>query len=154
MEHGDLDAVLLLFDRVAAEEQWIGTEPGYDRDRYREIFGFAMSIDNGMFVAVLDGAVAGFLTSYRHEEYGWTLGMMVDAPHRGRGVGSALMDAFIAWARARGIARLSLLVFPHNERALALYRKYGFAEIERYPEDVSRRSGERWDTILMQRDLR
>jgi ribosomal protein S18 acetylase RimI-like enzyme len=153
MRHGDLDAVLLLFDQVAAEGLWIGTEPGYDRERYREIFGFAMSVNNGMFVAESDGSLVGILTTYRHEEYGWTLGMMVDERHRGRGVGRALMDALFAWARGKGIARLSLLVFPHNERALALYRSSGFVEKERYPNDVMRRNGEHWDSILMQKEL-
>jgi GNAT superfamily N-acetyltransferase len=153
MEQGDLDAVLHLFDRVAAEERWIGTEPGYDRERYREIFAFAIAIGNGMFVATRDGQLAGILTTYRHEEYGWTLGMMVDEPHRGHGVGRALMETLFSWARGKKIKRLSLLVFPHNERARALYRATGFVDKQRYPRDVARRNGEYWDSILMQKVL-
>lgn len=81
------------------------------------------------------------------------LGMMVDARRRGGGIGKALLDAICGWARARAIPQLSLLVFPHNERALRLYRGAGFEEVERYPADVTRKDGTVWDTILMRKLL-
>lgn len=154
IKHGDIDAVLLLFDAVANERLWIGTEPGYDREKYRDIFGRAASGGNGMFVAETpDGEIVGMLSSYDHAEYGWMLGMMIDARYRGAGIGKALLDALCGWARARAIAQLSLLVFPHNERALRLYRGAGFVEIERFPADVTRKDGAVWDTILMRKTL-
>ena len=153
MEHGDLDAVLLLFARVANELIWIGTEPGFDRVKYRDIFGLSIALGNGMFVATHDGAIIGMISSYRHEEYGWTLGMLVDSQHRGKGLGYALLEQLFSWARGRNVSQLSLLVFPHNDRALALYRRTGFEEIERYTADVTRATGEVWDTILMRKLL-
>ena len=53
---------------------------------------------------------------------------------------------------SRSIPHLSLLVFPHNERALALYRKFNFVEIDAAAQ-IARRSGEAWDAILMRRAL-
>jgi ribosomal protein S18 acetylase RimI-like enzyme len=153
MEHGDVDAVLLLFDAVAAERLWIGTEPGYDRQKYRDMLGFSLSNGNGMFTAVRDGAIVGVITEYRHDPYGHTIGMLVDAGYRGQGVGAALLERLIGWARERLIPHLSLLVFPHNERALALYRKFGFLEIDAQAAQISRRSGEAWDAILMRKTL-
>jgi ribosomal protein S18 acetylase RimI-like enzyme len=47
---------------------------------------------------------------------------------RGRGVGSALVQAAKAEARAAGLARLSLGVLPDNVAALLFYRRQGFAE--------------------------
>lgn len=154
MEHGDLDSVLLLFARVAEERLWIGTEPGFDRAKYRDIFGLSIALGNGMFVAVHDGEIVGMISSYRHEEYGWTLGMLIDEHFRGHGLGRQLLDHLFEWALGRKIERLSLLVFPHNDRALALYRSTGFIEIERYYHDVTRETGEVWDTILMQKQMR
>ncbi len=153
MEHSDLDAVLLLFARVAEERIWIGTEPGFDRVKYKDIFGLSIALGNGMFVAAHDGIIIGMISSYRHEEYGWTLGMLLDEHHRGHGLGYQLLEQLFSWARGRSISQLSLLVFPHNERALALYRRTGFEEIERYPADVTRSTGEVWDTILMRKLL-
>ena len=151
MAHGDLDEVLFLFANVAEERMWIGTEPGFDRVKYRDIFGLSIALENGMFVADHDGQIVGMISSYRHEEYGWTLGMLVAEAFRGHGLGRALLDELIAWARSRKIEMLSLLVFPHNTRAIALYESEGFTEIERYENDVTRANGEVWDTILMQR---
>jgi GNAT superfamily N-acetyltransferase len=153
MELRDIDAALVLFDRVAAERLWIGTEPGFDQQHYRDIFGRAIGLQNAMFVAEEEGRIVGLLTTFEHVDYGWTIGMMVDESHRGLGIGRSLMERLFAWATARGIGHLSLLVFPHNERALALYRSTGFIEVERYENDVRRKSGERWDTILMRKTL-
>jgi ribosomal-protein-alanine N-acetyltransferase len=49
--------------------------------------------------------------------------------HDGRGVATSLMDD--AWddARARGIARATLEVAVSNERAQALYARYGFMPV-------------------------
>lgn len=154
MEHGDIEAVLLLFDAVAAERVWIGTEPGYDRTKYRDMFAFSLSNGNGMFVAVRDAAVVGVITEYRHDPYGHTIGMLVDETHRGGGIGTALLGRLIDWARERYVSHLSLLVFPHNERAIALYRKFDFAEVDAAAMQIPRKSGEAWNAILMRKDLR
>ena len=52
-----------------------------------------------------------------------------------------------------GAKALSLHVFPHNEAAIALYRSAGFVEIERFERDVTRQTGEVWDTIFMRKEL-
>jgi diamine N-acetyltransferase len=51
------------------------------------------------------------------------------APTRhGRGVAQLLMDAVVRSAAARGAGALWLSVWEHNPRAIAFYRKVGFAE--------------------------
>jgi ribosomal protein S18 acetylase RimI-like enzyme len=153
MEHGDIEAVLLLFDAVAAERVWIGTEPGYDRTKYHDMLGFSLSNGNGMFVALNDARVVGVITEYRHDPYGHTIGMLVDEGHRDRGIGTALLGRLIDWARQRYVTHLSLLVFPHNERAIALYRKFDFVEVDAAALKIPRESGESWDAMLMRLDL-
>lgn len=154
MQPADIDAVLDLFERVAAERLWIGTEPGFDRETKRDVFGRSISMGNGLFVAQNEaGGIVGLVSAFPHAEYDWTIGMMIDEPYRGAGLGRRLVDTIIAWARGRAIARLSLFVFPHNERALRLYRSRGFVEIERYANDVRRADGHVWDTILMRKTL-
>lgn len=53
----------------------------------------------------------------------------VARPWHGRGVADALMDAVLAAARARGAATLWLGVWERNPRAIAYYRKRGFADV-------------------------
>ena len=63
------------------------------------------------------------------------LGRLVVAPtRRGEGYGTELIQALLAkGCRELGASRASLFVLSHNTRALALYRKLGFAEAA-YPE--------------------
>jgi len=57
------------------------------------------------------------------------LGMGVERGHRGRGLGRALLETAIAWARDAGLAWIDLGVFAHNPRARALYASAGFVEV-------------------------
>ena len=57
--------------------------------------------------------------------------------------------AAIEWARERGLHKLCLSVFAHNEAAIALYRKFGFIEEGRRIKQYRRTSGELWDSIEM-----
>ena len=57
------------------------------------------------------------------------LGMAVAGPAQGKGVGSALMAALIDYAdRWAAVVRIELTVFSDNDRAIALYRKFGFVQ--------------------------
>jgi putative acetyltransferase len=54
--------------------------------------------------------------------------MSVSREWRGRGVGSSLLLEALRWAEWAGVEKVSLTVYPHNEAARALYRKFGFEE--------------------------
>lgn len=60
-----------------------------------------------------------------------TIGVAPQA--RGRGVGRAILDALLDWARQAGAAEIFLDVRPSNEGAIALYNSRGFVEIGRRP---------------------
>ena len=84
-----------------------------------------------------DEAVYGNLLQLPHpSEAAWRerleamgLVMAVTLPAQGKGVGSALMAALIDYAdRWAAVMRIELTVFTDNERAIALYRKFGFVQ--------------------------
>jgi ribosomal protein S18 acetylase RimI-like enzyme len=77
--------------------------------------------------------------------------MLVAREARDKGVGSALMATALAWADGHGIAETLLAVFPNNDAALALYRRYGFVDAELKQNALPRRGGERWDLLIMRR---
>jgi ribosomal protein S18 acetylase RimI-like enzyme len=142
----DARALAELFASVAKERDGIATEPPVDiKVRTKR---FANSIEETV-VAVASDEVVGFLhlESTRH---GFAeLGMGVARPWRGRGVGSALLTAAIDKARAHGLHKRSLEVFPHNHAAIALYRRFGFVEEGRRVKHYRRGNGELWDSIVM-----
>jgi RimJ/RimL family protein N-acetyltransferase len=76
------------------------------------------------------------------------LGLMVAASHRRRGIGRALLDQAVAWAREHGVSKLELHVFPHNDAAIALYESFGFVR-EGYRKSHYRRPDGYVDAILM-----
>jgi len=76
------------------------------------------------------------------------LGLMVAAGYRRRGIGRALLERAVAWARESGVRKLELHVFPWNEPAIALYESFGFVR-EGYRKGHYLRSGEAVDAILM-----
>lgn len=47
---------------------------------------------------------------------------------RGRGVGDALIQAIVSWAKKQHAARLVLSVRDNNARAIALYTRHGFCD--------------------------
>ena len=76
------------------------------------------------------------------------LGLMVAAEYRRRGIGRALLDRTVDWARTIGVRKLELHVFPWNEPAIALYESYGF-EREGLRRGHYVREGDEVDAILM-----
>lgn len=81
------------------------------------------------------------------------LGVSVVKAEWGKGVGSALMEKLISYARNCGIELLNLEVRSDNKRAIALYEKYGFKHIGISPAFL-KTDGQYVDCELMYLDLR
>jgi ribosomal protein S18 acetylase RimI-like enzyme len=77
---------------------------------------------------------------------------MVAAQARRQGIGRALLSQAVDWARAAGVRKLELHVFPHNEPAIRLYEAFGFVR-EGYRKDHFRRGRGYVDAILMAYDV-
>jgi RimJ/RimL family protein N-acetyltransferase len=143
---GDAPAMAQLFAAVAAERDGIATEPPVDVDKRAEQFA---SSSHESLVAEAEGRIVGTINVAVGRFGVGDIGMLVDAAWRGRGVGSGLLEAAIAWAREQGLHKLCLEVFPTNTPAIALYCKYGFAEEGLRPKQYRRASGELWDSLAM-----
>jgi putative acetyltransferase len=80
-----------------------------------------------------------------------TLGISVVTEAQGQGVGSALMQAMCDYAdRWMGVLRIELTVYADNARAIALYRKFGFAT-EGCHRGYALRDGHYADALAMAR---
>ncbi len=85
------------------------------------------------WVAQLDGAAAGF--AYIDGE--WLDELWVRKPFQGRGIGSALVRHAEGLMREAGVARARLSVLQANIRAIALYRRLGWAESHAFQDKRS-----------------
>lgn len=104
-------------------------------------------------LVALDGAtVVGWCDVLRVAReplrHGGVLGIGLLPAWRGRGLGGRLMRRAITAARERGLTRIELSVRHDNERAIALYRKLGFAE-EGRKRNAMRVDGVYYDQIFM-----
>jgi GNAT superfamily N-acetyltransferase len=63
---------------------------------------------------------------FNGEEHGHVGIIAVTEAAEGRGAGAALMRAAEDWARSRGYPKLTLNVFEGNQRARAVYERFGY----------------------------
>jgi putative acetyltransferase len=85
--------------------------------------------ETSFYVARVDGALRGVGAILRQTGYGEIKRMYVDPKARGLKLGSRLLAALEADARAVGITCLRLETGVKQPDAIALYRKAGYAEI-------------------------
>lgn len=64
----------------------------------------------------------------------WLLSIGVATPHRGTGVGSALITHLEDSARTAGHTRIALTVHPDNAAAISLYERHGIGVLDDEPE--------------------
>lgn len=104
-------------------EEWLGAGEREWRER--------LLAPGRYLVADLDGRPCGQVVAVPPDPDGTAdLIALWVAPHvRGRGAADALVTAVLDHAAAWGATRLALHVVVGNERAAALYRRHGFADL-------------------------
>jgi RimJ/RimL family protein N-acetyltransferase len=155
----DAGALVALAEEVASEpEGWLISDGGWRTavDERRYLRALRRYNDAAVFVAEDEDGIVGRLSVGRDphpaSRHVADVGLMVAASHRRRGIGRALLDQSVAWARDVGVRKLELHVFPHNEAAIALYESFGFRR-EGYRRAHYRRGPGYVDAILMAYDV-
>lgn len=109
-----------------------------------------------VLVALADGRIAGFAGLHAagkspRRAHVMHLGITVAGEWQGKGVGRRLMKELVELAdNWLNVFRIELTVFTYNERAIALYRRFGF-EIEGTHRAYALRDGRYADTYSMAR---
>lgn len=120
----------------------------WSRELITEDFRYGFTRYRGLS---LDGELAGYAVYGFDGDAFHLMNLAVVPGVRGRGLGRALMEDFLAEARTVGAPDAWLEVAVTNEVALALYRSYGFEDVRvrrKYyqPEGV--------DALVMRLELR
>ncbi len=152
---GDAQALVDLASKIGGEEgSWLLTtdDSRSVADERRYLRAVRRHPDAAVFVAEEERQVVARLSLSRDvhpaSRHVGDLGLMVAATHRRRGVGRALLEQGVAWARSTAIQKLELHVFPWNEPAIGLYESFGF-EREGLRRGHYLRDGAPVDAILM-----
>jgi RimJ/RimL family protein N-acetyltransferase len=128
----------------------------YTIEEERRFLQDAASSDNSVFlVAEADGRIVGICNAggnkRRATRHAVTIGITVHRDYRDRGIGTALLEALIDWAKStRVVKRIELFVYARNARAIHVYQKLGFVtEGRRRNSARDRRTGELIDDLVM-----
>ena len=81
------------------------------------------------------------------------MGISVLKEFWGLGLGKALMNACIQSAKKAGYKQLELNVVAENERAVALYKSFGFVEFGRNPKGFNSRTSGFQELVYMLLEL-
>jgi ribosomal protein S18 acetylase RimI-like enzyme len=149
----DAPGLAALINAVAAEGELIAAVPGEPDTIEQSSRLVSIVLEGGLSLTLeVDGIPAGHLMvqrrAGRHYAHVGEIAILVSNAERGAGLGRSLMEVAIGWARAVGLAKLSLRVFPDNGRAIALYRSLGFLDEGLVKGEVRMPSGDR-DMLLM-----
>jgi ribosomal protein S18 acetylase RimI-like enzyme len=86
-----------------------------------------------LFIAKADAVPVGFLIfidflpdDVSGQAQGFVAYMAVEEPLRGRGIGTKMLDAAEAHAKAAGLPAIALMVTSSNDTAIETYRKSGY----------------------------
>ena len=152
LERDDWQPIALIFSLPQCQRQTLRL-PYQSAEFYQQ--RVEKQVEQGRtVVAVLDDRVVGVaslsVNSGRIAHVAG-LGIVLHEDYHGRGIGSKLMAALLDLAdNWLNLTRLELDVFCDNERAIALYKKFGF-EIEGTKRKIAFRDGEFTDGYAMSR---
>lgn len=158
----DAAEILKNFNLTHGETEFLATYPDESTlDVPKEekfLSGREESREEAELCAVLDGRVVGTagidrVGTKEKVKHRASFGISVEKASWGVGIGHALTQACIECARMAGYFQLELEVVSTNERAVSLYRSFGFVEYGRNPKGLRTRDGEWQELLLMRLEL-
>jgi RimJ/RimL family protein N-acetyltransferase len=150
----DAASLIQAIDSIAREEAYfIRSRFEADEQKQRAFISRARQEGNLVLVAVDGRVVVGWLTLFRaqaeFQRHTAQLGMGVIRQYREVGLGAELMSYALRWAAKHEIEKVNLAVRASNERAVALYSRFGFAREGYRVRDIKDSQGRYDDDIEM-----
>ncbi|OPZ85862.1 MAG: putative acetyltransferase YhhY [Firmicutes bacterium ADurb.Bin419] len=132
----DSEKFLSMLKKLDKETKFMMYEPDERKTTITEMAQrINESISNSSFLMIAEdnfeivgflSADRGFANRIKHSAY-VVVGILKE--HSGQGIGTSLFNKLIEWADMNRISRLELTVMSNNEKAMNLYKKFGF-EVE------------------------
>lgn len=153
-EASDADAIAAIYNEGIADR--IATFETRERtaEEVRSWLGRPM---HPVLVAADGDAVTGWIAASAYRDRACYDGIAefsvyVDRKARGRGIGDALMTAFLPACETAGLWKVLSRIFPENTASLALCRRHGFRVVGTYLRH-GRLGGEWRDVVIVERLL-
>ena len=127
-----------------------------DEDGFKQIIKEdTESLNHSFLVAEANGEIVGFSrcegNKLKRTSHKVEFGICVLKAYWGFGIGKNLLIESIQWADANRIKKINLAVLETNEKAIELYKRYGFEVEGVLKKDKLLSDGNFYSTILMGR---
>ena len=123
IEDNDLAGVIRLWRRAGLVREW--NDPSGDIAQARK------ERNSTILLGRHEGALVASVLVGHDGHRGWVYYVSVDPDHRSKGYGRDIMTAAENWLRARGIAKLQLMVRGDNANVHAFYESLGYYDQKR-----------------------
>lgn len=145
--------------KVDEETEFLDRAPGegvLDEQAFQRLIQNDRETGNHLFlVATVQDRIVGFSrcegSPLSRKAHVVEFGVGVLEEYWGLGLGSALLQASIDWAEQTGLVKMSLSVLETNQKAVSLYKRYGFEVEGVLRKDKRLADGSYYDTLLMGR---
>jgi ribosomal protein S18 acetylase RimI-like enzyme len=118
IEDSEVAEVIALWHRCGSTRPWNDPAADIALARRRE--------NSTVLTGKREGALVASVMVGHDGHRGWVYYVTVDPDRRHHGFGRSIMDAAEAWLRARGIAKLQLMVRKDNAKVHAFYQSIGY----------------------------
>ena len=118
IEDSEVAEVIALWHRCGSTRPW--NDPAADLALARR------GENSTVLIGKCGGALVASVMVGHDGHRGWVYYVTVDPDRRHHGFGRSIMDAAEAWLRARGIAKLQLMVRKDNAKVHAFYQSIGY----------------------------
>jgi RimJ/RimL family protein N-acetyltransferase len=131
----DAVSILEYVERIASETNFLTFGPGefnLSLEQEEQLIESHLNTDNKLLIiAEINQELVGCLNftggNRPRIQHTGELGRSVLKEYWGLGIGSALVQTVIQWAKSTGIInKINLRVRPDNDRAIRLYERFGF----------------------------
>jgi len=147
----DAEAIKNVVNSVASEKYYV--VPEHSREDWDEAIREIKNRKGLIITAQVDERTIGMAHlvrgKFEKNKHVGFLGISIVNEFRGMGIGTAMMNYIIEWARRqKGLEKISLTVFSTNEAAINLYRTFGF-QIEGMSKKQYKIEGKYIDETIM-----
>ncbi len=156
-ELSDAKALIEYVRQTAYETRFLISEPEENNFTMEDEEAFIRSrieADNAIMITAFDGdkAIGNCHISGHGKlrtKHRCDLGIAILKDYWSCGLGSILMERLCKYAEDLGFHQIELEVIAGNDKAIGLYKKFGFTEYGRRPRDLRYKDGSFADAVCM-----
>lgn len=159
----DAEAIIHVLRTADGETRFLARNPGEFQATVEQERAMIQSVIGGefgrmWFVAEYEGAVVGqcsvgFVRNNERYRHRASVAFVLLKAYWGLGIGGRMMQECVRWCDAHGVEQIELDVLKDNERAIAMYRRFGFEGIGTMPNALKYADGTYGDEYLMVKRL-